>query len=95
MQVTGEAEPQRSSRRQCHYDIGNAMFTTVENIHHCAYWCFTCVFLFPVFRFRDVFTQPESKDDWQNADKEQRTPTPDRNHQAIDLSGNDGPHREA
>ena len=68
------------------------MFTTVENVYHRAYWCFTPVFLFPVFRFRDVFTQPESKDDWQNADKEQRTPAPDRNHQTIDLSGNDGPH---
>ena len=32
MQVTGEAEPQRSSRRQCHYDIGNAMSVSYTHL---------------------------------------------------------------
>ncbi len=61
------------------------MFAAIENIHHGFDRGFTLLLLFPVFRFGDIFSQPQGKDNRQNADEEQRPPAPLRHHQAVDL----------
>ncbi|MNL31453.1 hypothetical protein D3C87_1532420 [compost metagenome] len=70
------------------------MFATIENIHHRAHGRFAFVLRFPVFRFRNIFTQPQGKNDRQNADKEQRAPAPDGYDEAVDLRRDNRPHRE-
>ncbi|CNU11055.1 Uncharacterised protein [Salmonella enterica subsp. enterica serovar Bovismorbificans] len=71
------------------------MFAPIKNVDHRTYRRFTRVFLFPVFRFRNVFPQPEGEDNWQNANEKQRAPAPDRHHQAVHLRGNDRADGEA
>ncbi len=71
------------------------MLAAIENIDHRTYRRFTFVLLFPVFRFRNVFTQPEGKNDGDNADEKERTPAPNGHHQTINLRGDDGANREA
>ena len=95
LQVASKAEPQRSCSGERHQNINYPMLAPVENVHHRAYRRFAFVFLFPVFRFRNIFTQPEGEDNWQDADEEQRAPSPDRDHQTVDLGGDHGTNGKA
>ncbi|MNL73090.1 hypothetical protein D3C87_1985020 [compost metagenome] len=61
------------------------MLAAIKNIDHCAHRRFALVLRFPVFCFGNIFSQPQGKDDRQDADKEQRAPAPHGDDQAVNL----------
>ena len=85
-----KTEPQRRTGKQRHRHIDDAVFAAIQNINHGAHRGFAFVLRFPVLSFRNIFPQPQGKDDGQNADKEQRPPAPDGHDKAVDLGRNHG-----
>ena len=95
VELAGETEPQRRRRHNGQENIDRPVFTAVEDIHHGPHRRLTLMLLFPVFGFRDVFPQPQRKNNRHDANEKERTPSPDRYHQAVDLRGNHRPDGKA